>query len=132
MNPFFKYLMKSTINLSLLYLLFKVCMRNDKTLVLNQFLLLGILFVSAVIPLVDFQLFHTEVPAKQVEILREFIKHPLFVVAETPVATPMISQPIKSEINYWMWIYGTAIFILIIQLFVSVGKVLQLIQKAEK
>ncbi len=132
MNPFFEYLLKSTISLSLLYLLFKVFMQNDKTLVLNRFLLLGILLFSAVIPLLNFQFFQTEVPVKQVEFFRELVSVPIFVSAETSVAEPSVSQPVKSEINYWMLIYGTAMFILIIRLFVSVGKVLQLICHAEK
>jgi beta-lactamase regulating signal transducer with metallopeptidase domain/biopolymer transport protein ExbD len=132
MNPFFEYLIKSTISLSLLYLLFKAFMQNDKTLALNRFLLLGILFVSAIIPLLNFQFFQTEVPVKQVELIREFVAAPLFVAPEIQVADPSVSQPMKSEINYWMLIYGAAIFILVIRLFVSVGKVLQLIRKAEK
>jgi len=59
MIPFFEYLLKSAISLSLLYLLFKVFMQNDKTLVLNRFLLLGTLFVSAMIPFLNFQFFST-------------------------------------------------------------------------
>ncbi|MBW6535893.1 MAG: M56 family metallopeptidase [Mariniphaga sp.] len=132
MNPFFEYLIKSTISLSLLYLLFKVFMQNDKTLLLNRFLLLGILLFSAVIPLLNFQFFQTEVPAKQVEFFRELVSVPIFISAETPVAEPSVLQPIKSEINYWMLFYGAAIFILIIRLLVSVLRVLQLIKKAEK
>jgi beta-lactamase regulating signal transducer with metallopeptidase domain len=132
MNPFFEYLIKSTISLSLLYLLFKGFMQNDKTLALNRFLLLGILLFSAVTPLLNFQFFQTEVPVKQVGIIREFISVPFFVAPEIPVAEPSISQPVKNEINYWMLIYGAVIFILIIRLFISVGKVLQLIRKAEK
>jgi beta-lactamase regulating signal transducer with metallopeptidase domain/biopolymer transport protein ExbD len=132
MNPFFEYLIKSTISLSLLYLLFKAFMQNDKTLQLNRFLLLGILLFSAIIPLLNFQFFQTEVPVKQVEFIRELMSVPIFISAETPVAEPSVSQPVKSEINYWMLIYGAAMFILIIRLFVSVGKVLQLIRHAEK
>ncbi len=79
MNPFFVYLIKSTISLSLLYLLFKVFMQNDKTLILNRFLLLGILLFSAVVPLLNFQFFHTEVPIKQVETIREFVSAPITV-----------------------------------------------------
>ncbi len=132
MNPFFEYLVKSTISLSLLYLLFKVFMQNDKTLLLNRFLLLGILFVSAVIPLLNFQFFQPEVPVIQVERFREFVSVPLFDAEEIPVTEPSVSQPVKTEINYWMLIYGGAVLILVIRLLVSVGRVLQLIQKAEK
>lgn len=132
MNPFFEYLLKSTTSLSLLYLLFKVFMQNDKTLTLNRFLLLGILLFSAVIPLLNFQFFQPEVPVKQVEIFREFVSVPMNFSSENTVAAPSVSQPLKSEINYWLLIYGTAIFILIIRLIISVGKVLQLIHKAEK
>ena len=132
MNPFFEYLIKSTISLSLLYLLFKVFMQNDKTLALNRFLLLGILLFSALIPLLNLQFFQTEVPVKQVEIIREFISAPITFTPESPVAAPSVSQPEESKTNYWLLIYGAAVLILIIRLFVSVGKVLQLIRNAEK
>ncbi|SHI30889.1 Signal transducer regulating beta-lactamase production, contains metallopeptidase domain [Tangfeifania diversioriginum] len=132
MNPFFEYLIKSTISLSLLYLLFKAFMQNDKTLVLNRFLLLGILLFSAVIPLLNVQFFQTEVPAKQIETIRDFVTAPMTFSSENSVATTSVSESIKTEINYWLLIYGGVILILIIRLFLSVGKVLQLIQKAEK
>jgi len=132
MNPFFEYLIKSTISLSLLYLLFKIFMQNDKTLVLNRFLLLGILLVSAVIPLLNFQFFQTEGPVKQVEIIREFISAPITFSPEFPAATASVSQAEESETNYWLLIYGAAVLILIIRLFMSVVKVLQLIRNAEK
>jgi len=132
MNPFFEYLIKSTISLSLLYLLFKAFMQNDKTLVLNRFLLLGILLVSAVIPLLNFQVFQTEVPVKQVEVIREFISAPITFSKESQAAAPSVSQPEAKEINYWLWIYSGAVIILIFRLIISVGKVLQLIRKAEK
>ncbi|HKL33079.1 MAG TPA: M56 family metallopeptidase [Tangfeifania sp.] len=132
MNPFFEYLIKSTISLSLLYLLFKVFMQNDKTLVLNRFLLLGILLISAVIPLLNFQFFQTEGPVKHVEIIREFISAPITFSPESPAATASVSQAEESETNYWLLIYGAAVLILIIRLFMSVVKVLQLIRNAEK
>ena len=132
MNPFFEYLIKSTISLSLLYLLFKAFMKNDKTLILNRFLLLGILFISAIIPLLNFQFFQTEVPVKQVDLIREFVSVPMTFSPEFPTAATSVSEPIRTEINYWLLFYGGAILILIIRLLVSVGKVLQLIRNAEK
>ena len=118
--------------MSLLYMLFKAFMQNDKTLVLNRFLLLGILFVSAAIPLLNFPFFQTEIPVKQVEIIRELVSAPSYFSPESPTAATPVSQPINNKINYWLLIYGGAVFILIIRLLVSVGKVLQLIQNAEK
>ena len=132
MNPFFEYLVKSTISLSLLYLLFKAFMQNDKTLVLNRFLLLGILLFSAVVPLLNFQFFHTEVPIKQVETIREFVAAPMTFMPDSSVAETSVSEPAKKEINYWLWIYIGAVIILIFRLIISVFKVLQLIRKAEK
>jgi beta-lactamase regulating signal transducer with metallopeptidase domain len=107
-------------------------MQNDKTLALNRFLLLGILFVSAIIPLLNIQLFYQESPLKQVEVFRDFVIAPLTVSSESLIAEPSVAQPIKREINYWMLFYGGAVIFLLIRLFVSVGRVLQLIQKAEK
>lgn len=132
MNPFFEYLIKSTISLSLLYLLFKVFMQNDKTLVLNRFLLLGILLFSAVVPLMNFQFFHSEVPIKNVETIREFVAAPMTFIPESSVAETSVSKPVKKEINYWMLFYAGAVLILIVRLLVSVLKVMQLIRKAEK
>ena len=43
MNPFFAYLIKSSVSLVLLYSLYRLIMRNDRTHALNRFLLLGIL-----------------------------------------------------------------------------------------
>ncbi len=86
MNPFFVYLIKSTLSLSLLYLLFKAFMQNDKTLALNRFLLLGVLVFSAVIPLLNFQFFQIEVPVKQVETIREIVSAPLTFTSETPTS----------------------------------------------
>jgi hypothetical protein len=107
-------------------------MQNDKTLLLNRFLLLGILLFSAIIPLLNFQFFQTEVPAKQVELFRDFISAPITFTQEGLVATPSVLQPVKSEINYGMYFYGGAVIILLFRLLISVGRVLQLIQKAEK
>jgi hypothetical protein len=45
--------------------------------------------------MVDFSVFHTKVPVKQVEIIREFITAPLFFSPEIPVAEPSVSQPMK-------------------------------------
>jgi len=80
----------------------------------------------------NFQFFQTEIPVKQVESFRDFISAPITFSQESPVVAPFVSQQIKREINYWLLIYGAAIFILIIRLIISVGKVLQLIRKAEK
>ena len=52
-------------------------MRNDKTHLLNRFLLLGILLVSAIIPFFNFQFCYKEISVKQVEVFREFVSNPV-------------------------------------------------------
>lgn len=47
MNPFFEYLIKSTLSLTLFYIVFKLSVSRDKMHVVNRFVLLGILIGSA-------------------------------------------------------------------------------------
>ncbi|MBV5348509.1 hypothetical protein JZU61_02420, partial [bacterium] len=51
MNNFLPYLIKSTICISLLYLLFRTVMRKENFFALNRMVLLSIVVISAVIPL---------------------------------------------------------------------------------
>ena len=132
MNPFFAYLIKSSISLALLYILFRLLTRNDKSHLINRFLLLGILFVSAIIPFLNIQFFYEELPIKQVEVFREFVSAPVFF-ADVPSAEIKSVQESKSmSINPFMVFYLLVIIVLLSRLLVSVLRVFQIIQQAEK
>jgi len=136
MNPFFAWLIKSTVSLALLYILFRLAMRNDKTHVLNRFLLLGILLVSSFIPFLDFQFFYEEVPLKQVEVFREFVSTPLSTpVFTSDAAVPEIQQVQEANsfsINPYLVFYISVILFLLVRLLISIVRVIQIIRQAEK
>ena len=58
MNPFFEYLVKSTISLALFYMVFKLAVSRDKMHSVNRFVLLGILVTSAILPLAEIPVLH--------------------------------------------------------------------------
>ena len=132
MNPFFAYLIKSSVSLALLYILFRLAMRNDKTHSLNRFLLLAILLVATVIPFLDFQFFYEEVPLKQVEVFREFVSTPVvssdFAVSEIP----QVQAESRVSYNPYLIFYISVILVLVIRLMVSIVRVMQIIGQAEK
>ena len=136
MNPFFAWLIKSSVSLALLYILFRLAMRNDKTHVLNRFLLLAILLVSSIIPFLDFQFFYEEVPLKQVEVFREFVSTPLSTQVLTgDAAMPEIKQMQKANsfsMNPYLVFYISVILFLLARLLVSIVRVMQIIRQAEK
>lgn len=75
MNNFLLYLLKSTLCISLLYMLFRTIMRKESFFAMNRILLLAIVVASAIIPLL--YLPKTYQPPVQVELL------PVFVPAKT-------------------------------------------------
>ncbi|HKI87745.1 MAG TPA: M56 family metallopeptidase [Draconibacterium sp.] len=132
MNPFFAYLIKSSISLALLYVLFRLVMRKDKAHTLNRFLLLGLLLFSAVIPFLNIQFFTKEVAVQPVEKLREFISTPVFA-PETAVAENLPAEEAGNfAFNPYLILYAAIILVLLTHLFISIIRVLQLIKKAQK
>jgi biopolymer transport protein ExbD len=111
-------------------------MHNDKTHSINRFLLLGILFVSAVLPLTNLQFFNEEVPLKQVEVFREFVSAPVFTPDIANPDNSEIPQILQSEssisIHSYLIIYISIILVLLLRILVSIARVLQIIRKAEK
>ena len=87
MNNFLLYLLKSTLCLSLFYLMFRTLMRKEHSFVLNRILVLTIVVFSAVIPLLNLpQVIQTPV---KVELL------PVFA----PVETTEAAMPIVNNLN---------------------------------
>ena len=131
MTPFFVYLIKSSVSLALLYILFRLAMRNDRMHTLNRFLLLGILLFSALIPFLNIQFLTKEVPVQQVEKIREFISTPVFA-PETAVAENVpVEQAGNFSINPYLVLYAGIILFLLTRLLVAVIRVLQLIKNAQ-
>jgi len=132
MDPFFAYLIKSSISMAVLYCLFRFIMRNDRTHALNRFLLLGILLVSAIIPFLNIQFFYEEASIKQVEVFREFVSAPVSTLAvSTEKAEPVI-EPGGFSINLWLTFYLAVIVALLFRMVFGVYRVTQIIKQAEK
>ena len=132
MNPFFAYLIKSSISLALLYILFRLLTRNDKSHSINRFLLLGILFISATIPFLNIQFFYEEIPLKQVEVFREFVSAPVFLADVSPIEILPVQESNSWSFNPFLVFYLSVIIVLLTRLLISVFRVLQIIQQAEK
>jgi beta-lactamase regulating signal transducer with metallopeptidase domain/biopolymer transport protein ExbD len=107
-------------------------MRNNRNHSLNRFLLLGILFVSAIIPFLNIQFFYEEVPLKQVEVFHEFVTAPIFT--ETTPPESVHSEMVKTGllINWWLLVYLSVIVLMLIRIVVGIFKVTQIIKRAEK
>ena len=136
MNPFFIWLIKSSASLTLFFILYKLAMSNDKTHKLNRFLLLGILFVSALIPFIQIPFFNEKPIAKPVEFVREvFVPAIQIQPAEVPIsATDVIpvSENVGMQINLWLVFYLIAIIFLMFRLVMSVFRISQLYKRSEK
>jgi beta-lactamase regulating signal transducer with metallopeptidase domain len=132
MNPFFAWLIKSSVSLALLYILFRLAMHNDKTHSLNRFLLLAILLVSTVIPFLEFQFFYEEVPLKHVEVFREFVSTPVSVPDVAMSEVSQVQTESSASFNLFLIFYISAVLVLLIRLFISVIRVMQIIGQAEK
>ncbi len=133
MNPFFDWLIKSSVSLALLYIVFKVAVSRDKIFIVNRFILLGVLVVSAVLPLINIPVFQETVVIPKMDVIREFVASP--AITDTSLAPDTISTvqlPESIHINPWLIFYLLVILILSIRLLISVFRVLQLIHRAEK
>jgi hypothetical protein len=134
MNPFFVYLIKSTISLALFYIVFKLAVSRDKMHTVNRFVLLGILITSAILPFAEIPVLQENQVIPQIEIFSQIVEAPVF---NNPL--PAVSEKIQTvqqtntaSINPVLLIYLFVILLLFSRLIVSVFRVLQIIQKAEK
>lgn len=134
MNPFFEYLLKSTISLALFYIVFKLAVSRDKMHTVNRFVLLGILATSAILPLAEIPVLQENRVIPQVEVFRQFVEAPVLnnsLPAESEVNQTV--QPTNAlSVNPVLLIYLFAIILLLTRIVVSLVRVAQLIQKAEK
>jgi len=134
MNPFFEYLLKSTISLALFYIVFKLAVSRDKMHTINRFVLLGILITSAILPLAEIPVLQKNQGFPQVEVFRQIAEATVF---NNPL--PAASEEIQSvqptnplEINPFLLAYLLVIILLFIRLTISLVRVWQIIRKAEK
>jgi beta-lactamase regulating signal transducer with metallopeptidase domain/biopolymer transport protein ExbD len=111
---------------------FKLAISRDKTHSVNRFVLLGILFVSAILPFVDIPVFNEIVVIPKVEVFNEFVATP--VSAEMPVFenTQLVIDTKQININWYLLFYLSIISVLFIRLLISIAQVLQIIKEAEK
>lgn len=134
MNLFFVYLIKSTISLALFYIVFKLAVSRDKMHSVNRFVLLGILITSAILPFAEIPVLQESSVIPQVEVFRQIMETPVFNNQQ-----PVISEEIQSiqptntlSVNPVLLVYLFAIILLLFRLAISLVRVTQLIQKAEK
>ena len=133
MNPFFDWLIKSSVSIALLYSIFKLAVSRDKIFMINRFVLLGILLISVILPLTDFPIFQETVVIPKLDVIREFVATP--VAATAPVLNEIVStaqEPDSIQINPWLIFYLLVILALSIRLMVSIFRVFQIIRRAEK
>ncbi len=137
MNPFFEYLIKSTLSLALFYIVFKLAVSRDKMHSVNRFVLLGILFISAILPFTNLPIISkTEIiPAPRIEVFSEIKAAPVFTEPEiTPVTNTVqtVVLPHSIHINWLLLFYLLAVSLLVLRIIISTVKVLRIIGNAEK
>jgi hypothetical protein len=113
---------------------FKLAVSRDKMHSVNRFVLLGILITSAILPFAEIPVFQENNIIPQVEVFSQMLEVPVLNYLQ-PVISEEIQtvQPTKtSSINPVLLIYLFAIILLFIRLIISLVRVLQIIQKAEK
>jgi len=136
MTPFFVWLLKSSVSLALLYVVFKLAVSRNKMHTANRFVLLGILLSSVLLPFADIPVFRETTVVPQFEVIHEFITTPQEIsvvptqnkITETIAETPAL----LSAINWWVVLYLSMIGLLVIRLVFSMARVLQIIRGAEK
>jgi len=139
MNSFLLYILKSTVCISLLYLLFRVLMRKEASFSLNRAMLLAVVAGSMLIPLLYLpQLMQTPI---QVELIPEFSGNEIRIqnlpVAEKTesVATLTVNEqtgnkltiPLEALLKY---IYLAGVLIAFVLLIRNIVPVLMLFRKA--
>jgi len=136
MTPFFVWLLKSSVSLALLYVVFKLAVSRNKMHTANRFVLLGILLSSVLLPFADIPVFRETTVVPQFEVIHEFIATPQEIsvvptqnkITETIAETPAL----LSAINWWVVLYLSMIGVLVIRLVFSMARVLLIIRRAEK
>jgi biopolymer transport protein ExbD len=134
MNPFFVYLIKSTISLALFYFVFKLAVSRDKMHKVNRFVLLGILITSAILPFAEIPVLQENRVIPQVEVFSQMLESPVFNNPQPAVSEEIQTvQPTNTlSLNPVLLIYLFAIILLFVRLIISLIRVFQLIKKAEK
>ncbi|WP_319479163.1 M56 family metallopeptidase [uncultured Draconibacterium sp.] len=133
MNPFLAYLLKSSISLALLYVVFKLSLSRDKMHTANRFVLIGILLTSVILPFADIPVFSETQVIPQFEVIHEFVTAPQITAAPIDTESIEATNEVSSfSVNPWLLFYLTVIGLLVIRLAFSVGRVWQIIRRAEK
>ncbi len=133
MNPFFDWLIKSSVSIALLYLVFKLAVSRDKIFIVNRFILMGVLVISAVLPLTDIPVFQETTVIPKMEIIREFVATPAITHSSfTPENASVIREPQSMSVNPWLIFYLIVILILSLRMLISVFRLFQIIRRAEK
>ncbi len=141
MNSLLLFLIKSTLILSLLYLVFSVLMRKETFFQLNRMVLLVLVLSSLIIPIIYIpQPIHARIPVKLEPIFQAspMVEEP-FTATKTPailqsaVPAPETKQPVSIPIRtIVIVVYLSGVLASFLMFVYSIGSVLLLFSKARK
>lgn len=141
MNSWLLFLLKSTLVLSLLYLFFRLLMRNETFFRVSRSVLLFIVFASVVIPFIYLPQSNNPVVSIKLDPIFQgntIIEKPVQIDETTPATYSSItnleeSQPIViSTRTVILFIYLTGVFISLLLFVYSIFSVLRLFRKSRK
>ncbi len=141
MNSLLLFLFKSTLSISLLYLAFRLLMRQETFFKLSRLVLLFMVMTAVAIPFINSpQLFR---PMASIKLEPIFQSYPI-VEESVPTAissdaiehsqlSPEVVQPVTiSFTNLLLYVYLSGVIVSILMLIYSIGSVLLLFRKAQK
>jgi beta-lactamase regulating signal transducer with metallopeptidase domain len=113
---------------------FKLAVSREKMHSVNRFVLLGILVTSAILPFANIPVFPENNIIPQVEVFSQIMEVPVLNNSLPAISEEIqtVQQTKTASINPVLLIYLFVILLLVFRLIVSVVRVLQIIQKAEK
>ncbi len=136
MTLFVAYLLKSSASLAFLFVLYKLILARENLHRLNRFLLLGILFLSALIPLVRLPGFDRSVVSQPVVFVREvFIPEISSVGFSASMPVEADTVPFASDgmqINVLHVFYWFVILFLLFRLMLGLFQIVRLYKKSQR
>lgn len=133
MTPFFIYLVKSTLSFSVFFLLFKAVMGRMKTHQLNRCVMLGIMFVSAIFPMLNISFIPEHQKVIPIQLIQDIFTPVVTDAAIHNVQTPEVPSETSgfnlNNIIHLTYLFG--IILLSLKLLMALFSVTQMIRKAE-
>ena len=132
MDNFFLFTLKSSLCLSAGYLFYYLLLRRETFHRFNRFVLLGIIFISLIVPVIRLHVGSTPIsyPVQKLEsvLVREA---PVVVLEKQTVQFPL-QQPESKPVNFLLLIYLAGAAIQLMLIFYSLARILLLLKKSKK